>query len=131
MSKRLVIDSNVWISALVFGGTPRHIFENIVRSGDAIIMSEEISSEIRRILKQKFPSFIVDFEELLVALRLRLEFVKLCTITVNVCRDPNDNMVIETALTGGARIIITGDKDLLDLSLYSGVTMTRPQDFLC
>lgn len=130
MSKRLVIDSNVWISALVFGGTPRRIFENIVKSGDVIIMSEEISSEIRRILKQKFPSFIVDFEELLVALRLRIKFVKLGTITVSVCRDSNDNMVIETALTGRARIIITGDKDLLDLGLYSGVTMTRLQDFL-
>ena len=58
---RIVIDSHIWISALVFGGKPRCIFERAVVDGWTIITSEEIFTEVRRILTAKFVDFVDDF----------------------------------------------------------------------
>lgn len=49
------IDTYVWISALVFGGAPRAVFEEAVGEGLLIVWSAAITSEIRRILAAKFP----------------------------------------------------------------------------
>lgn len=123
---RVVIDSNVWLSALVFGGNPRRIFEKCINEGHIIVVSEGLLTEIRRILASKFPDFADDFEALLVALRPRLLYIQLGAISVDVSRDPDDNMVIETALIGFAKYIISGDKDLLVLKSYKKVDIVDP-----
>jgi hypothetical protein len=124
---RLVVDSNVWISALVFGGQTRKVFERIVQNGDDLIVSEAIYSEVRRILHRKFPEFVLDFEGLLVALLPRIIKVELGSITIEVCRDPNDNLVLETAVIGRTTVIVSGDKDLLVLKTYQGIHILTPQ----
>jgi len=127
---KIVIDSNVWISALVFGGKPREIFERVVANGWTIIVSEEIFTEIRRVLSTKFKDFIEDFEAFQSILRPYLIEVKLGSIKVSKCRDEDDNIVIETALIGDAVCIISGDKDLLDLMEYERLPIINPSDFL-
>ena len=62
---RLVVDSNVWISALVFGGNPRKLLELVAQEGHFIVTCEELFTETRRILHTKFPDFINDFDNLL------------------------------------------------------------------
>ena len=59
MSKNLkvVIDTNVWISGLVFGGNPEIILKLFIRGKIIVIVSEEIISELRRIITDKFPLF--------------------------------------------------------------------------
>ncbi len=126
----IVVDSNLWISALVFGGNPRKVFERIVHEGHSLVVSEAILTEIRRILHKKFKSFITDFEDLLVVLQPRLKAVQLGGITVDICRDVNDNMVIETAVIGKASLIVSGDKDLLDLKKYHRVAFVTAIEFL-
>jgi len=127
---RLVIDSNVWISALIFGGQPRRVFEQVVLSGEQIVISAEIISEIRRTLTQKFPDFLPDFEALLGALGQHIRVVQLGAITVKASRDPDDNRVLETAVLGDARVIISGDKDLLVLKKYQNIDIKAPSDWL-
>jgi putative PIN family toxin of toxin-antitoxin system len=126
----LVIDSNVWISALVFGGEPRKIFESIVERGDYLVVSAELISEIKRTLSRKFPDTIADFELLLIELRQFIVTVPLGSITIKVCRDPDDDKILETALLGSASSIITGDKDLLALNEYGAIKMYRPAEWL-
>jgi len=127
---KIVIDSNVWISALIFGGKPRHIFERAVADGWAIVVSEEIFTEIRRVISTKFKDFVEDFEAFQSILKPYLIEVKLGSIKVSKCRDENDNVVIETAIIGDAVCIISGDKDLLDLIKYENISITSPSDFL-
>lgn len=127
---RVVIDSNVWISALVFGGAPRQIFETVVYEGLRLVVSVEILTEVRRVVASKFPDFAEDIEALLAVLYDYTEAVPLGSITIDICRDPDDNRVIETALLGEAAWIVSGDKDLLDLGDYEGVTITTPRDWL-
>lgn len=127
---RIVIDSNVWISALVFGGNPRKIFEQVISSGWAIIVSEKIFTEVRRVLSVKFPNFLDDFEAFQSLLRSNIVMVELGRLTISVCRDDDDNRVIETAVIGESLNIITGDRDLLVLGKYKQIVIVSPSDFL-
>lgn len=127
---RLVVDSNVWISALVFGGAPRQVFEGIVRDGLRLVVSAEILTEVRRVVAVKFPDFTDDVEALIGVIQDQLESVSLGSITIDACRDPDDNRVLETAVLGGAAAIVSGDKDLLVLGSYEGVAIVTPQEWL-
>lgn len=127
---RIVIDSNVWISALVFGGKPRQIFERVVTDGWTIVVSEEIFTEVRRVITIKFGDFLDDFEDFRAILQPYTDKVRLGEIKVVACRDEDDNRVIETALIGNTHYIITGDKDLLVLSKYNSIAILKPSDFI-
>jgi putative PIN family toxin of toxin-antitoxin system len=127
---KIVIDTNVWVSALVFGGKPRQVFEFATEQGIKIVVSEGLLSEIRRVLSQKFPKFVPKFENLLVRYKMRLHYVDLGSISVTVCRDPKDNMILETAVIGKSDYIISGDDDLLSLKKYQNITILNPADFL-
>lgn len=126
----LVIDSNVWISALVFGGKPRQLFEQVVQRGITIAVSAPILEEVRRNMQRKFPEFLEDFEELLIVLSSHLQYVTLGSISISVCRDPDDDKIIETAILSQASTIVSGDKDLLSLSRYESIEILRPGEFL-
>ena len=56
--------------------------------------------------------------------------VELGGITIEVCRDPDDNRVLETAVLGAADWIVSGDKDLLTLGRVGSVTILTPSDWL-
>lgn len=127
---RIVIDSNVWISALVFGGNPRRIFEKVVSDGWVVVASEEIFTEVRRILNTKFSDFSEDFISFQTILQPYTDVVKLGEIKITECRDEDDNRVIETAVIGSADYIISGDKDLLVLGKYKNIAITAPTEFL-
>ncbi|MDF1488648.1 putative toxin-antitoxin system toxin component, PIN family [Tessaracoccus caeni] len=73
---------------------------------------------------------MADFESLRLALGDRLVNVELGGITIEVCRDPDDNRVLETAVLGAADWIVSGDKDLLTLGRVGSVTILTPSDWL-
>ena len=126
---RVVLDSNVLLSALVYGGNPRKTMEWLLKNA-SIIYCTQIITEIRRIVSTKFPDFTTELlmlEKLLERDAIRVE---IGAITVSVSRDPDDNAIIESALAGQCHYIISGDKDLLVLGSYSGIKIVKPADFL-
>lgn len=127
---RVVLDSNVWISGLVFGGNPERIIEQFIDGNILIIISEELSSELRRKIYHKFPGFVPKVAILEASLRNDAIIVSLGASTVNICRDPDDNKIIETALIGKCDLIISGDNDLLSLKTYQNIQMLTPYDYL-
>lgn len=129
-NNRVVLDTNVLISALVFGGTPRLVIDLIATGKILPILSEEIMTEIRRVIRAKFPAFLkqeIQLEKLLHRYGL---WVQLGTIDVNASSDPDDNKFIETALIGKCNYIVSGDKHLLDISIYENVRIVNPAEFL-
>jgi uncharacterized protein len=127
----VVIDASVWISALQFGGehsTPVRAVESALR-WHTLATSQEIEAETRRILVEKFQWSSDEAERLLVAYLKRAIHVTLSG-AIRVCRDPNDDMVLECAVASGAHFIISGDKDLLALDPYSGIRILTPAEFL-
>ena len=95
-----------------------------------LVVSAEILTEIRRVVSAKFPDFVDDVESLVAALDDHLDTVALGSITIDVCRDPDDNRVLETAILGDAATIVSGDRDLLALGTYEGVAVVTPSDWL-
>lgn len=128
-SLRVVVDTNVIVSALVFGGAPLRTIETLLELG-TIVISPELITETRRIINAKFPSFSEElkrFEGLAKRDGLR---VLLGGHNVVVSRDPDDNMVIETALAGKCQYIVSGDKDLLVIKDYQDIKILNPSEFL-
>lgn len=58
-----------------------------------------------------------------------MQIVKPKALNKAVCRDPDDDMVLATALSGGAVCILTGDKDLLALKSFDGIDIISPSEF--
>ena len=125
-----IIDTNVWISGLVFGGNPEKVIRQFVDGHFFVVMAEELISELRRKITQRFPLFISNLALLEASIREEAIFVKLGTLHVAVSRDVDDNKFIEAAVIGGAENIISGDKDLLGLKQYKNIKIIKPAEFL-
>jgi putative PIN family toxin of toxin-antitoxin system len=125
----VVFDSNIWISALRFGGIPMTALRAaFVRH--TIASCEEIETEVVRVLNTKFGW---DSESAAKTLKGYLDGslrVQLSGSIQNVCRDPNDDMVLECALVAGATHIVSGDKDLISLKTYSGISILTAREYI-
>jgi putative PIN family toxin of toxin-antitoxin system len=127
----VVIDTNVWVSALHFAlkrGAPRLAVEKAVRD-HTVAVCVPMEAEIVRVLTKRFgwaPAKVI------LALKAVLPFPLRMIVTgdLQVSRDPNDDMVVECAVVSGARVIITGDKDLLVLDPYNRIRIVTPAEFV-
>jgi len=126
----VVVDTNVWLSALIFGGSPGKILELFIDGAILVAVSEELLSELRRKITEKFPLYLPQLGLLEASIRQDAVLVELGARTVNISRDSDDNKFIETALIGGCGYIISGDKDLLTIGGYQGVQIVTPAAFL-
>ena len=125
---KIVIDSNVYISAFATRGLCSEVFELCLAEHN-IYICNEIISEIERILinKIKVPDKID--KETVEYLNQHIHKVKPVKVSKEVCRDRKDLMVLGTAEEVGADIIITGDNDLLVLEKYKNTKIVNPSGF--
>jgi putative PIN family toxin of toxin-antitoxin system len=127
----VVVDSNVWISALHFSGgrgNPGRAVDRAIREG-TIATCSQIEDETIRILAEKFGWSMGDATERLdgfLAFALRVEI----SGSLHVCRDPTDDMVLECAVASGAKVIVTGDKDLPAMNPYGVIQIVTPGEFV-
>ena len=119
---RFVFDTNVLISAaLSYDSTSRHALDHALDRG-AILLSLPVAAELHEVLtREKFRAYINEDEA--------MQFFALLTgvsqwveidVRIADCRDPDDNKVLELAISGRATHIVTGDDDLLVLDPYRG-----------
>ncbi|NJL83707.1 MAG: putative toxin-antitoxin system toxin component, PIN family [Chloroflexaceae bacterium] len=132
---RVVLDTNVWISAWLWGGLPwklimMHQNQKIVIYSSAAIL-QELSATLKR------PKFKARLELLngsaSAVVETTLSLVKLCSIAcvdASELRDPNDIIIIGTAVAAEANAIITGDQDLLVLESYLSILILTPKQFI-
>jgi len=126
---RIVFDTNVLIAALI---TAEGVCSDLVKRCTLVhtpITSEFILSELREKLTERFNKKPSDIDDALALLRERFVIVEPIPLKEPVCRDPDDDTVLGTALAGEAQCIITGDKDLLSLGQYAGIDILRPNAF--
>ena len=127
---RVIIDTNVIISGIVFGGKPRQILDLLSEQLIVVIVAEEFFTELRRKISTIFPEFMDDLERVEKLLKRDAVMIKLGKMQLTVCRDPDDNKFIESAIQGGCNYIISGDKDLLVLEYHDDIQIIKPADFL-
>jgi len=129
--KRIVLDTNVTISALFWEGNPRKIYD-LVRRGELImLLSDDMEKEFIRVLGyEKFGLSPQEVTVFLRNLRTHARHVETKTKIDVVVADPTDNIFLECALDGSADFIISGDRHLLDIKVYEGIHIVRAVDFL-
>lgn len=126
---KVVLDTNIFISALVYGGVPEKVLRMILTKELQVVISPVLQAELTDIITKKFPLSLVD-------MYLLKEEMEKSFIIVNphmdldVVRDNDDNRVLEAAVEGDCEFIITGDQDLLQLKQYKKIKIVTPLDFL-
>lgn len=127
---KVVYDTNIFISALIFPGEkPVKAFNLILEGAIFVCSSPAILHELWRILKEKFGWDEVRLMDLLHLLGDTLIITK-PRIRLKVAVHDADNRVLECALDSGAEYIVTGDRHLLDLGSYQNVKIVKLSDFL-
>lgn len=129
---RIVIDTNVLISALLFGGAPGELIELWKKRRIAPLISEEIMSEYLRVMA--YPKFQLSEGEINYILHREIlpyfEVVEAKTGPTIIPQDPEDDKFIRCADAGNAATIISGDRHLLALEFYRGIKIFSIAQFL-
>lgn len=129
---RVVIDTNVLISATFWSGKPKQIL-NMARRGEIrFLTSRVLLDELREILVRDDKPFRLSEDEAAYTVEKfegPAEIVR-PRCNVNICTHETDNRVLECALDGKAKWIIRGDRHLLDLGSFGETRIVTPADFM-
>lgn len=126
---RVVVDTNVYVSALVFGGKPAAVLQLAGAGAFQLVVAATIKAEVMETLTTKFGWSARRAEQ-----ACRRLWEEACWMVrpqeVRGSRDPDDDPVLSCALEAQARAIVTGDQDLLVLHPFRGVEILAPAEFL-
>jgi putative PIN family toxin of toxin-antitoxin system len=129
---RVVLDTNVLISALLFKGELSRIVGLWQKGKIVPIISKETFDELRAVLE--YPKFSLTAAEIKSLIeREILPFFEVVNVGEHVrgaCRDPGDDKFISCAISANAGFIVTGDKDLSDLKKYQFVKIIQASNFI-
>ena len=129
---RLVLDTNVVVSALLWSGNPRQLLRASVKAGVWLFTSGELLAELEDVLsRRKFEKRISRL-----ALSSRQIFAQYArqaiavqpVSTPRIVRDPDDDVVIGTALAARADLIVTGDSGLLSVGTYQSIRIVTVRE---
>jgi len=128
-SINIVLDTNVIISGIIFGGKPRELIELIIEGKYILYLSENII-EVLGILEIKFNYS----KDKLAFIENELKAIsEICypDIKLNIVKDdPDDNKIIECAIESDSKYIISGDHHLLDLGKYKNIKIIKVSEFI-
>jgi putative PIN family toxin of toxin-antitoxin system len=130
--ERVVIDTNVLISGLFSTtSTPALAVEKAVTKAQLVATREPLRELIGKLHSPKFDRY-VRRERRDVLLERVASLVEIIDVlqSIRASRDPKDDKFLEAAVNGRADVIVTGDKDLLDLHPFRGVAIVTPADYL-
>ena len=127
---KVVLDTNVIVSAILFGGKPRQIMEAVLAGEIQLCVSESMMAELQGVLRRpkfEFDSQIV--QSIISEITMLAEWVIPQKHFNLVKDDPADNEVIDCAIEGGADYIISGDRHLLQLERCGETRLISPDEF--
>ncbi len=130
--ERVVLDTNVLISAVIsLLGKPRRCVDWCIENATIVTsvgMLDELETRLERPrIVKRVPPF--QRAALLITIR-EAALILAVTPIAPACRDPDDDIVLATAVSGNADCIVTGDDDLLVLDPFQGIRILAPAEFL-
>ena len=130
MGERIVIDTNILISALGWNSKPEECLNLVLNQEIDAFATQPMIDELSKVLE--YDKFNFSEEE-------KQKFLKIIVSefhftnpekSIEASEDPDDNKFLECALSANADYIISGDSDLLKLKEYKNITITTPEKFL-
>jgi putative PIN family toxin of toxin-antitoxin system len=128
---KIVLDTNVFVSAVIFGGVPGRILEAWRDGKIQLVLSAEILAEYQRVGRFLAESHSgVDLEPFLALLAVEAEIVEAPVLSAPVSSDPDDDKFLACADASGAGVIVSGDRDLVAHDGWRGHRILRPRRFV-
>jgi len=128
----VVVDTNVIVSAFLFGGTPGRLIDLWKEGRIQLFVCKEIVDEIMRVLA--YPRFQLSEKEINYLLYYEIlpyfEIVEIPSGPVIISRDPSDDKFIRCAQAANADVIVSGDRHLLSLKEHGDIKILTPARFL-
>lgn len=122
---RVLLDTNVLVSAVLFGGIPHALLRSAIEGRLRLVTSSHLLDELEEVLEGKFGFSRAAAVETRAELETLGKLVEPAEVP-RVCRDPDDDEVLAAAMLGEASVIVTGDRDLLDFGSYQGIEILTP-----
>jgi putative PIN family toxin of toxin-antitoxin system len=127
---RIVLDTNVLVSAVFFGGVPGRILEAWRDGRLQLVLSPAILYEYQRVGQVLSAQYAgVDLEPILALLTVEAEIVEAPALAAPVSANPDDDKFLACADAAGVAVIVSGDKDLVDHDGWRGIRVLRPRQF--
>ncbi len=132
---RIVIDTNVLLSAFLWGGTPQVLIEQVRSNAAELVISPALLAEFGNVIaRPKFAAILARTtrtpERILEQLRTLADVVAAPPLPQPVCRDPKDDIVLACALAASAYLVASGDDDLLTLKVFQGIEIVDAAEAL-
>ena len=126
---RIVVDTNVLISGVFFGGFPRKILSSIVSDKITACATAEIINEYEEIVQEMVKRKQGHINKAILTPLIKVMEIIEPVSQIDICRDPDDNKFLECAKDSHALYIVSGDKDLLVIEKYENVQIITAKDF--
>jgi len=130
---RVVLDSNILVSALIKSGKPRELLFKVVEKKVPLVLSREILEEFLEVTEDPNIRKYVDENDVIAYLRVVgniATIVKVRSVFKVVTEDPDDDIVLRTAYDGKAEYIVSGDKHLLALGEFRKIKIVKVNQIL-
>jgi putative PIN family toxin of toxin-antitoxin system len=121
----------VFISGIFFSGPPSQILKAWGNQSFQIVLSQQILDECQRVaedLSSKFP--MTNILSIIELVTIHGQFIDTQGFDISVCEDPDDDKFIECAVASKCKTIVSGDKHILKLTGYQGITVLNPRNFV-
>ncbi len=125
---KVFLDTNVVASATATRGLCADLFRTVIEFHELVI-SDILLDELRRVLKDKFNASPETIDDVVWLLQQDTIFAQALPRTGVPLKDPADVAIISSAVNGGADILVTGDKEILDLKHVGKLRILTPRQF--
>lgn len=128
--KSVIVDTNVFVSALIGSKVCKQIYELLKLEKFELVVSNDLLTEISTVLtRAKLDLSRDEIEEAIWHIRRKARKV-IPSEKISLSRDPKDNIVLECATVIKVDCVVTGDKDLLSLESFRNIPIITPKKFL-
>ena len=127
---KAVFDTNVLIAAFLTEGLCAGLLIRARKQAFNLVLCDDIIREFEGILRTKFKLTSTDITEIsAIVSEAASEILHKLGPVPNICRDPDDDMIIACAIDAAVDCIVTGDEDLLTLKRYKDIIIINPRNF--
>ncbi len=129
---KVVLDTNVLVSALIKPGKPRDLFNKLIKHKQ-LVLSKAILEEFLDVIEDSKVAKYTNEQDVTIFLNILGNAARIIEIKSKfkaVKEDPNDDVIIRTAYDGKADFIISGDKHLLALREFKGIKILTIDEML-
>jgi uncharacterized protein len=128
---KVLLDSNIFISALGWPGKPRVIFEKCLQGELELVTSANQLNELMRVMDYPKFDFTEEQKQTMLGIITAIATVVEIPGKIKVIEeDPDDDIILETAIIGNCDFIVSGDPHLLRLGEYAKVRIVTVSEFL-